>query len=282
MIGISKIFIYAEPRCRSIDYEDVAAYIQEKMPAAEVFLRGPLLEEFTGGGAAMREARARALATALAAARIRRIEGPAAQARQPLGGEVEYEFRRLKNRESSAFGILYDSRMILEICRDLIPSTESGLADLSIIFTNQLIGNRDLADKRYHARTVILGAPSIVSTGGVAEAPARARGYYLARRSSEWLGLQEEEKNRLARSFADDFLELEDPRLTSVAKGLAMQAVVYRLTGKPFCTDKDCRLFNAHWQSELIRSQLGSGPEFCRVHSDLLAECQDLGDKPWT
>ncbi|MCL6106128.1 MAG: hypothetical protein M1309_02080 [Actinobacteria bacterium] len=278
MTGISNIFIYAEPRCRSIEYEDVAAYIQGKMPAAEVFLRGPLLEEFTGGGEAMTETRARALA----AARVRHLEGPAPQARQPLSGEVEYELRRLRNRESSVFGILYDAGMMLEICRDLIPSTESGLADLSIIFTNQLIGSRDLADKRYHARTVILGAPSIVSTGGMVEAPARARGYYLARRSGEWLGLQEEEKNRMARSFADDFLELEDPRLTSVAKGLAMQAVVYRLTNEPFCTDKDCCLFNAHWQSELIRSQLGSGPEFCRVHSDLLADYQALGDRSWT
>ena len=42
------------------------------------------------------------------------------------------------------------------------------------------------------------------------------------------------------------------------------------LTGNPFCPDKGCRLFNAHWQEELIFAQLESDGEFCPQHTSIL------------
>jgi len=73
-------------------------------------------------------------------------------------------------------------------------------------------------------------------------------------------------KERLKGSFID----YEDERLSEVMKGYAMQALFYHLVGDPFCQDKGCRLYNAHWQEELIFAQLGSGYEFCGRHSKIL------------
>ena len=60
-----------------------------------------------------------------------------------------------------------------------------------------------------------------------------------------------------------------DPRLTELLKGYTMQAVFYHLFAEPFCDNPDCRLFNAHWQEEMIKAQL-QGADFCRRHRELL------------
>lgn len=270
--AISNIYIYAEPRCSVLDFQEVALYVQEKLPAIKVKLRGPILESFldndkTGTGYEK-------IACALAMAKVRNLEKPVLHTQRVLPGEISYEIRRLKNRESSVYGILYDAGLLSDIYRDLLPVEESSAGHLHIIFTNQLIGTWDTADRRYHARTVICGAPSIVSVSGMVEAPAKKPGYYIARQSAEAWGLQAEAKMELSMSFAGDCLKMEDPRLTEAAKGYVMQAVVYRLTGEPFCNDPDCRLFNAHRQSELIRAQFGGPYEFCQNHREILAQCQ--------
>jgi hypothetical protein len=38
-------------------------------------------------------------------------------------------------------------------------------------------------------------------------------------------------------------------------EGYALQALFYYFLGEAFCENPDCRLYNAHYQSELIRSQ---------------------------
>jgi hypothetical protein len=55
-------------------------------------------------------------------------------------------------------------------------------------------------------------------------------------------------------------------------KGYVMQAIAYRLWGDPFCGDQNCRLYNAHWQEEVIRAQLESPYEFCPYHRQKFAE----------
>jgi hypothetical protein len=123
------------------------------------------------------------------------------------------------------------------------------------------------ADKRYHARTSVYSFPSVISTTGLVEAPAKPREYYFLRRQYEMVGRDLLElKNR----FKGSFLDYEDERLTEVTKGYVMQAVFYSLTGNPFCEDKGCRLYNAHWQEELIFAQLESPYEFCAHHGEIL------------
>jgi hypothetical protein len=51
-----------------------------------------------------------------------------------------------------------------------------------------------------------------------------------------------------------------------------MQAFFFHVTGNPFCTDKTCRLFNAHWQEELLTAQLSGEPELCPHHQKIVDE----------
>jgi hypothetical protein len=50
-----------------------------------------------------------------------------------------------------------------------------------------------------------------------------------------------------------------------------MQAVIYALTGEAFCDDARCRLYDAHWQEEMLRAQLEE-PEFCERHRKMIRD----------
>lgn len=267
---IKRIFIYQEPRNPAFDAAEVACHVGGMMPLVDVELLGPLLEERVDR--LRPDERRRMLDQAAMAIADARIRDPMAtggrKPKEPLPGEVDFERRRLENRQSGVFGILYDGHEMARLYGSLLSRDELRLGNAHIVFTNQLIGTWEEADKRYHARTIVCGSPAIISLAGLIEAPAKEKGYYLARRSSEMLGLAEEEKMELAREFAGDSLEHDDPRLTEIAKGYAMQALAYWLTGWPFCEDEDCRLFNAHWQREMLRAQLAGGYDYCNYHRE--------------
>jgi len=48
-----------------------------------------------------------------------------------------------------------------------------------------------------------------------------------------------------------------------------LQAIFYYMTGDAFCDSLDCRLNNAHWQKDLLYSQLKIG-KLCDKHQALL------------
>ena len=129
---------------------------------------------------------------------------------------------------------------------------------INIIFTSAVPCTWDANEVRYHARSLLCGFPSLVSTSGAVEGPARPRGYYVAK----MMGLSDAEARR---KYLGRFLEHGDHRMPAVAKGLAAQAVFYHLTGNPFCELEDCRLFNARWQEQLVASQV-KDPRFCESH----------------
>ncbi|MGI0150266.1 MAG: DUF6775 family putative metallopeptidase, partial [Thermoplasmata archaeon] len=66
--------------------------------------------------------------------------------------------------------------------------------------------------------------------------------------------------------FKGQFLDYDDDWLTEVAKGYALQCAMYHITKEPFCDDLACRLFNAHWQSEMLAAQIESG-KLCHHHA---------------
>jgi hypothetical protein len=74
----------------------------------------------------------------------------------------------------------------------------------------------------------------------------------------------------LKEEYQGRFLDHSDSRMTEVLKGYAMQALLFHLTGDPFCEDRDCRLFNSHWQEEVIHSQINGKYEFCPIREALL------------
>jgi hypothetical protein len=177
----------------------------------------------------------------------------------PMKGQVSYEGRRIEQENFRSFGIPYEGFGLQRIFSSLISEDERNLDHCHIIFTNQLLGTWDEDDHRYHARVSVYGFPSLISATGVVEALAKPREFYLKRRLGIALEIL---KNELKGRFIDH----GDPRLNEVMKGYVMQALLFHLTGNPFCDHPDCRLYNAHWQEELIRAQLDGKYEFCRDH----------------
>lgn len=278
---ISSVYIYAEPRARAVDFSEIASYVDANLPGIEVVLRGSVLEgaisrDVEDGGTSPES-----LAVSLARARVRDIARRFPEERRVLPGEVDFEHRRLTDGESRIFGILYDAHELSLIYRRVIPEEELLLSNIHIVFTNQLIGSWDTSDNRYHARTILMGSPSVVAVNGLVEAPAKAPEFYVARQSLRAMGLTSENIMELTRSFAGEYLEHDDKRMTDVAKGYALQPVAYRLTGEPFCDDPECRIYNAHWQSELLRAQFQGKYEFCSRHQRAFRNCSSTGEASW-
>ncbi len=157
----------------------------------------------------------------------------------------------------------YDGLALQRIYLELLAGEETSLEFMHIVFTNRLIGTWDQSDRRYHARVSIYGWPSIISTTGIVEGPAKPREYYFGLMA----GLDEEE---VREELKGRFIDHGHPRLTEILKGYTMQAVLYHLIGEPFCDDPNCRLFNAHWQEQMIRAQLTTAGEYCPKHRKLL------------
>jgi hypothetical protein len=209
------------------------------------------------------------IALKLCAIRIRNIVSQQIDFK-PLPGELAYEEKSLLDPERRIPGILYEGFELQQFYFNLIPAGERNNDLLHIIFTNQMFATWDRNDRRYHARVSIYSFPSIISVPGLVEAPAKPKEYYLKRQ----MGVHPE---ILREEFKGRYLDYEDERLTEVMKGYVMQAFFFHLTGNPFCQDKNCRLFNAHWQEELIQAQLKTGNEFCKVHKAMLTRLKAEG-----
>lgn len=251
--------LYPEPSA-GLDYPALAAYVRENLPWMSVEVRPPFFRR-----AESQEALPR-LAQGFARAKVRnpvRLQ----DSFEPLPGEVDYEKRRLLYL--GPWGLLYDGLQVMALCRDLLPKQERGLGSIHLIFTDQLLGTWEESDRRYHARAAIFGFPNLLSTTGLVEAPAKPREYYLLKQGYLALGLGDAPAV-LETQFQERALGHGDPRLTEALKGYIMQAVFYHIIGEAFCPEPACRLFNAHWQEEVLRAQLGG--ELCPRHQEMVAD----------
>ncbi|MEM2891307.1 MAG: hypothetical protein QXJ32_02195 [Thermoplasmata archaeon] len=203
------------------------------------------------------------------------------QARQthiPTEAEVDYERRAIRGTARLG-GIPYDGRSLLDLYSDIM-SRELDPTAASIVFTNRLITTFSRDDLRHHLRMLVCGFPSIISVPGVVEAPARPREYYVLRRELEVMGAAPFQLERLKDEFKGRFIGYGDEAVIEVLKGLALQAVMFHMTLEPFCDSRYCRLFNAHWQEELVQSQL-RGDRFCPRHAALVARLRRRPTMNW-
>ena len=162
--------------------------------------------------------------------------------------------------------VMYDGFELQNIIHDVITKSDSEQNNLHIIFTNRLICTYDTADNRYHGRTVICSNPAIISTTGMIEAPARPREYYFEAMKYKMQGLDIQD---IKKKYSEKFLDYHDNRLSKISEGCLLQAIFYYMTGDAFCDSLDCRLNNAHWQKDLLYSQLKIG-KLCNKHQALL------------
>ncbi|MFB0527148.1 MAG: DUF6775 family putative metallopeptidase [bacterium] len=253
-----KIFLYNGGKTQALDIREIAQYLKENSGGAKVEVKGNFIAEVTKG---MDDSSLSELAKEIAGCKIQDLHSPHSTF-DPLPAEIEYEKRRLQNSENRSFGILYDGFKLQALYQELIREEERSWHCLAIIFTNQLFGTWDENDRRYHARVSVYGFPSIISTTGIVEAPAKPREFYLQK---QW-GI---DIATLKKKFREKFIDYDDTRLTEVMKGYCMQALFFNVLGEPFCEDNKCRLYNAHWQEEVINAQLVK-PEFCKKHKMLI------------
>lgn len=256
---LRSICLYSPEYPEDTYLKSVAESLERFFPTVEVSVKPPVLGRLRGS-------RLDSLSEAMARSRMK-DPSKEKQSFEPMFGEIDFE-KRAASGKAKVGGIVYDGRRLEEIIISQL-SSSLPLDNAGIVFTQRLVSTYSRDDLRHHLRTVLCGFPSIVSVPGVVEAPAKPRDYYVLRQELAARGAGELQLEKLKSSFRERFVDYGDTRLNDVLKGLALQAIVHHLTLDPFCDKKDCMLFNAHWQEELIRSQL-SGKGFCRKHENLL------------
>lgn len=248
--SISELFIYDEPSVPQIRTDELADFI-EKLTGINVTIRDPFFKHHN-----VTRKNYQDLTTC-------RIFNPYLPFERTALTSDNFNTEEDRLDDDAT---LYDGFEIQNLFRDILPDTELVQDYFHLIFTTKIICTYDFGDLRYHGRAIICSNPSIISTTGMVEAPAKPREYYLrtyelARLGSDACSIRNEFKGR--------FLEINDERLRFVVRGYAVQSIFYYLTGDPFCESKDCILFNAHWQEDLLYSQVRCG-KLCNHHQTVL------------
>ncbi|KXA91972.1 hypothetical protein AKJ63_00190 [candidate division MSBL1 archaeon SCGC-AAA259D18] len=254
--------IYREPSVTNLNFDELASYPEEKIPFVEITTRGP--------PEANQELETGRLAEKFARTKVKSVESPEKNS-NPLYGEIKYEEGLIENPSKDVSGVMYDGHLLSRIYHRLLPEEETDASHLHIIFTKRLFGTWGEKGGRYHARVSLYSYPTLISTSGIVEAPAKPKEFYREKRQLASLGDTGGTIERLKEKFEGRFIDYDDERLTEVMKGYVMQALFYHLRSDPFCEKECCRLYNAHWQEEVIRAQLDP-PEFCEKHRKILEE----------
>ena len=185
--------------------------------------------------------------------------------------EAELELKRLEGK-ISYLGNLYDGfwlqRILYKVMSEKL-NQDVSIGVLHLILTSRLFGTFD--KKRYHARVILLGLPSLISTSGIVEAPARPKEYYWLKAGFIQGG---KDITQLDEIYKGMFVEYDDSRLTSILGAYVLQAVSYEITGKAFCEDPSCCLYNSHWQEEVLRAQLEG--KLCEEHRDIFPRFDEM------
>lgn len=263
LIVPQSVHLYRDPSSPTLDVDAVAAFLQDLL-GLPCTVHEEFFERFGGKDLEV-------LASRIASTKIRDLARPFVPT-EPLFGEIQFELRLLQDPSKRIPGILYDAFEYEALLRDHLPAKERTLRRIQIVFTHRLLGTFD-EDGRYHARSVVCGYPSIVSTSGIVEGPAKPEAYYrIKAQLATALGAVPFEAAK--EPFLGQFIDYDDTRFTEVAKGFALQCAMYHISGVAFCDDASCRLFNAHWQSEVIAAQLESG-HLCDEHADLTRQIRE-------
>ncbi len=187
-------------------------------------------------------------------------------------GNVEVRIVRTEKKIIHTKGLLFD-----------LIGTQKSLDDVDtkdschIAVTNKIFATYG-EDKRLHIRASIYSIPSVISISGIIEGPAKPREFYVYKQKFSSLGVWELKEREIKKKFKGQFIDYDDRRLAEVSKGYFAQALFFYITGEPFCNRKSCRLYNAHWQKDLIYSQIRRGV-FCKQHRTALERIREASRK---
>jgi len=251
-LKISTVFLYDEPSVPEIKIDNLANFIRDAFHV-KVEIRKNIFNYFQSN-----------IAQELASCRIFNTRTPF-ERHAPTIEEIRFEEESFVSSKETNI-IMYDGFEFHKTITGLIPEDEAGPDKFHLVCTNKLTCTFDFDDYRYHGRAVICSNPSIISTTGMIEAPAKPREFYLKLLTNITQGLN---KEMIENQFRGRYLEYHDPKIGEIIKGYALQALFFYLTGESFCESVECRLFNAHWQADLLHSQIESG-KLCYKHQQIL------------
>ncbi len=187
-------------------------------------------------------------------------------------GKFAVKIIKLKEKIVSTKGLIFDFIKTKEAFDKFLKSSQTSSKSndaCHIIITHKLFATYD-EDKKLHIRASIYSFPSVISLSGIVEGPAKPKEYYVYKDKFSKLGVWPIEEPKIKKKFKLRFIDYADKRMTKVLKGYISQVVFFYLIGDPFCDDRKCRLFNAHWQEDLIYAQIKMGG-FCPRHKDILS-----------
>src|SRR4051794_999517 len=279
MIKFKNIHIYRN-HANNLDFNFIVPKLQKYFPKNPIEVRNPFLNNIDN-----------VLAERLISIRISDIKKPFEK--QPkikvqgiLDKDIAFERnfqsqlmlrdsgRNSKDTERSYKElILYDGFMMQRLLETMINESQSNVDHIHIVFEDRLICTFSEEDWRYHARTFVAGNPSIISTTGIVEAPAKPKEWYIKQMQLAIYNIDhngEDQNDAQLSSKFKKYLNYGDYRINFAAVGYALQVLFFFITeGDPFCNDINCILYNAHWQEELLQSQI-QNDRLCNEHSDLL------------
>ncbi len=250
---ISKIIIYDEPSVPEIQLNDLAKFLQETF-SIKIEKRENILK-FSSKDTALK----------IAECKIFNLRKDF-EKHIPSNEEILFEESNAQDTSETENIIMYDGFRLQKVLSKLISKTEDTTNIFHVFFTNKLTCTYDYHDYRYHGRALIGANPSIISTTGIIEAPAKPREYYYELMTNFTQGINIE---TIKQKYKGSYLEYHDPRLSKIIEGYLLQAIFYFETGESFCDNLECRLFNAHWQKDLLHSQLDVG-KLCEPHQKIL------------
>lgn len=182
---------------------------------------------------------------------------------QPNSIEIDKENFQNDSKEP----MMYDGFILQKIYQEILKnkSLELDLSNLFIIITDKLICTFEETDWRYHARYIILGNPTIISTSGILEGPAKPKDYYL---KLVHFPPDPEISKKLDEQYKGRFIAYNDWMINEIIESLVIQSLYFFKEGEAFCEDTNCRLFNSHWQEDLMR--LSKSKTLCKKHTYML------------
>jgi hypothetical protein len=276
MLKFKNIHIYCN-QANNLDFDVIVSELQKYFPNIPIDVRHPLLYNIDN-----------VLAERLVYTRISDIkrpfnEQPRVKVQGILDQNIAYEknLRDLIHTSNGSIAgrhynglILYDGFMMQRLFETMLNENDANTRHVHIVFEDRLICTFSEEDCRYHARTIIGGSPSIISTTGIIEAPAKPKEWYIKQMqvAAYCISSDGDQNDEIASSRIkkEKYLEYGDCRINFAAVGYVLQALFFFITeGNPFCNDINCRLYNAHWQEEVIHSQI-QNKRLCKKHAELL------------
>jgi len=262
-LNFKKIILYKEPAISEIDIKQLTNFLEDnfsfKVEINENIFKAFNLENINQ----------------LSNIRVTDIKNPFST-HKSTDNDIEFEKKlcydsslmntttKIENAEKISQVYMYDGFELQKILRRFNYNNET----LHIIITNRLTCTFDENDRRYHARAVICANPAIISTTGIIEAPAKPKEYYFEVMALKTQGLGIES---VKEKYKNKFLDYNDKRLTKILEGYILQIIFYNITGESFCEDTECRLNNAHWQKDLLFTQLEIN-KLCEKHKEILSK----------